>query len=144
MSYPTAVQRVFDEFCRDAGFTKKSGTWYRRGDEIITMLTLQKSNYSVRYYVNVDLWFAAIDPATFPKHHHGHVNSRADHALDPFLTLDDADDPGDPAGLRNALDEHLLPVLAATATLADLRSDAGRAYLRKSGVRAGVRELIDG
>ena len=37
-----------------AGFTKKSGSWYRRGEETIAVLNLQKSQYGPSYYVMSD------------------------------------------------------------------------------------------
>ena len=144
MSYPNAVQRVFDAYARDAGLEKKAGSWYRRGQETITVIDLQKSNYGLRYYVNIGVWMLGVEPATFPTENRCHIRTRIDPAVDGFLILTDADDEGDPGGLRRALDVYLRPALAATATLAELRSSRGRRLLRTSLVTPAARALIDG
>jgi hypothetical protein len=53
------VQRTFD-ICGASHFTeKRSGTWRRKFGEVEQSLNLQKSQYSLRYYVNVELAFPA-------------------------------------------------------------------------------------
>jgi len=61
------VQVEFDAFGKAAEMTKHSGSWYRTGDDVITVLNLQKSQYSLRYYVNVGWWLRALGDAKFPK-----------------------------------------------------------------------------
>lgn len=59
MSVRNIIQTTFDEFGKASGGSKKSGSWYRRSPETIFVLNLQKSQYAVRYYVNVALWLLA-------------------------------------------------------------------------------------
>lgn len=51
------VQRAFDAFGKSRFEAKRSGTWTRRIGEVEQSLNLQKSQYSLRYYVNVALAF---------------------------------------------------------------------------------------
>ncbi len=53
MSVRNSIQTTFDEFGKTAGGSKKSGSWYRRSPETIVVLNLQKSQYALRYYVNL-------------------------------------------------------------------------------------------
>ena len=53
------IQRTFDA-CGKSHFTKKrSGTWKRKLGQVEQSLNLQKSQYSLLYYVNVELAFPA-------------------------------------------------------------------------------------
>lgn len=40
MSERNAVQQAFDRFGQEAGFEKRSGSWYRRSDEVISIFNL--------------------------------------------------------------------------------------------------------
>jgi hypothetical protein len=52
MSQGTVIHNAIDAFCKVRGFTRRGSTWSRRGDDIITMINLQKSQYGQSYYVN--------------------------------------------------------------------------------------------
>ena len=49
MSSRNVVQATIDAFSRDAGFTKRSGAWYRRQVETIAVVELQKSQHGSQY-----------------------------------------------------------------------------------------------
>jgi hypothetical protein len=76
LSERNVVQTSFDEFGKASFGAKKSGSWYRRSDETIVVLNLQKSNYGPSYYVNVAIWLLAAGPADAPKPSHCHVQTR--------------------------------------------------------------------
>ncbi|MGH2571996.1 MAG: DUF4304 domain-containing protein [Actinomycetota bacterium] len=52
MSEPNAVQQAFHLFGREAGFEKRSGSWYRHGEAVIAISNLQKSQYGPKFYFN--------------------------------------------------------------------------------------------
>jgi len=71
-----SVQRAFDAFGKALFREKRSGTWRRQAGVVEQLLNLQKSQYSLRYYLNVELAFAAEDGT-------GRVVGRAEHLLSP-------------------------------------------------------------
>jgi hypothetical protein len=58
-----AVQRAFDAYGKSVFAEKRSGTWRRRVGEVEQSLNLQKSQYSLRYYLNIELALPDEDPA---------------------------------------------------------------------------------
>jgi hypothetical protein len=76
-----AVQRAFDQFGRDAGLEKKSGSWYKRSDEVIAVSNLQRSDYSPRYYINQGFWLQQLGMERFPKYDNCHVWCRLEQLL---------------------------------------------------------------
>jgi hypothetical protein len=80
-----AVQKAFDRFGRAAGFEKKSGAWYRRCDEVVAVVDLQKSQYGPQYYVNVAFWLRALGEEQYPKTWKSHVQVRLGSLLTPEL-----------------------------------------------------------
>ncbi len=142
MSSRNIIQETFDEFGKASGASKKSGSWYRRSDETILVFNLQKSNYAVRYYVNVAVWLLAAGPADAPKPAQCHVQTRLERLvpseLEERLTaLLDLDSPIDDDTRREKLlallGEHLLPLVEASSTLESLRSGAaGQRLIRAS------------
>jgi hypothetical protein len=67
---------VFDKFAAGAGFVKKSGSWYRASDEVITVLNLQKSQYGLSCYVNIAFCLRALGAETFPQEQKCHIRFR--------------------------------------------------------------------
>lgn len=76
MSERNAVQRGFDRFGKEAGGEKKSGGWYWRGDEVVAVVDLQKSQYGLQYFVNVAFWLRALGDERFPKSWKSHIQVR--------------------------------------------------------------------
>jgi hypothetical protein len=61
------VQRTFDN-CGKSYFTQKcSGTWERKLGQVEQSLNLQTCQYSLRYYVNVELAFPAEGEGAYVK-----------------------------------------------------------------------------
>jgi hypothetical protein len=69
VSSRNSVQRAFDAFGKAHFREKRSGTWRRHAGDIEQSLNLQKSQYSLRYYLNVELALdASLDePRTFSR-----------------------------------------------------------------------------
>lgn len=60
----------------EAGFKKKSDSWYWRNDEIVLLVNLQKSQYGDQYYVNCGVALKSLGAVEFPKEHHCHIRFR--------------------------------------------------------------------
>jgi hypothetical protein len=71
-----AVQRAFDAYGKAAFHQKRSGTWHRQAGAVEQSLNLQKSQHSLRYYLNVDLAFAT-------EGGRGRIVGRAERLLSP-------------------------------------------------------------
>jgi hypothetical protein len=150
VSTADAVQTAAERFAREAGFTKKAGSWYRRQPETIALLQAQKSQWGRQYYLNVALWLLALGEAEHPKENQCHVRTRlarllaADEAaaLERLLDLDKeaVDREGE---LGELLRGRLLPLLDATGTLEDLRT-SGRPLLEASLITGPAQQLIAG
>lgn len=145
----TVVQSAIDTWAKNAGMTKKSGSWYLTRDETILVLNLQKSNYASRYYLNVAVWLQAIALAKFPNEQTCHIRTRLSR-LDPdservdrLLDVDWIDThPGALDELNLLLDKTLAPLVKATASLSSLRAEAGRSFVRQSLVSRAAQEVL--
>src|SRR5262245_50495126 len=73
-----AIKKPFEESLKNAGFTKKSGSWYHDKSDAILVANLQKSNYGDQYYVNLAIWLKALGDAQYPKEHKCHIGLRLD------------------------------------------------------------------
>jgi hypothetical protein len=150
LSERDAVQTTLDRFARDAGFTKKSGTWYRRNPDTIALLQLQKSQWGRQYYVNFALWLLALGDADRPKEPQCHIRTRLSRLVPPqdeprleqLLDLD-AEAPDREGELMELLRTRLLPIVEATQTLEQLRTGPGRAVLKAALVTGPAQRLLD-
>ncbi|MEO8528452.1 MAG: DUF4304 domain-containing protein [Pseudolysinimonas sp.] len=145
MSPRNVVQTTFDEFGKSRGGAKKSGSWYLQGSDTIAVLNLQKSQFGLRYYGNVALWFLGIGVPSNPKPSHCHVQTRLESLVpaDQRARLEELLDLEVVLGedqrhdeLLAVLEGQLGPILDASQTLAGLASEPGQHLLKKS--------LIDG
>jgi hypothetical protein len=121
-----AVQKAFDRFGRAAGFEKKSGAWYRRCDEVVAVVDLQKSQYGPQYYVNAAFWLRALGEEQYPKTWKSHVQVRLGALLTPelaerakrLLDLDqEIPDEQRTEELAELLSESVVPVLKRGCSL---------------------------
>ena len=151
MSEGNVIQMTFDEFGKTAGGSKKSGSWYVRNPETIVVLNLQKSNYSVSYFVNVAVWLNALGEADAPKESKCPVRTRLnellpdslDQRVDELLDLNYAmDDESRRGELESLLQEHLFPAVKAASTLDGLRAGAGRHLVERSLATGPAQRLL--
>jgi hypothetical protein len=140
------IQVQVDRFCKEAGYTKKSGYWYRRQAETIAVIGLQRSQYSRAYYLNVALWLLALGEAVSPKEHTCHVRTRADRlALDAdaitiALNLEErvSDRSAVLAGALARSDE----LLRSCETTDGCKTLPGKMLIERSLVRGPAQKLI--
>lgn len=145
------VQTTFDEFGKASCDSKKSGSWYRRSDETVVVLNLQKSNFGPSYYVNVAVWLLAAGSADAPKPSHCHIQTRLEalvpaelqKRLEALLDLESPiEDNARHDELLALVDQHLLPLMEAAATLESLRSGAGQRFVEASLVDGDGQRLL--
>jgi hypothetical protein len=144
------IHNAFDGFMKDAGFSKKNGSWYRTTDEVITVVDLQKSQYGLQYYVNLALWLRPLGEAKTPKEQVCHVRTRLSRLvgtkegqLSKLLDLDVPMPESERAEKLTAfLRVHMAPVLEAVQSLSSLRDGEGQSVVSASLVRGRAQELL--
>lgn len=131
MSQRNVLQTTFDEFAKEAGFTKRSGAWCRHQHESVAVIELQKSQYGPQYFVNVALWLLELGDVQCPKEHACHLRTRLTRLLperkdelNALLDLDDASmtESHRRESLEQLLRDRLLPLLDTCSTLDGIRS----------------------
>jgi len=151
MSERDVIQRIFDEFGKIAGCSKKSGSWYMRGPETIVVLNIQKSQYGHQYFVNLAIWLRALGDADAPKENNCHIRTRLtrlvptdlEERLTALLDLDrDLDEVTREEELLRLLCGHLLPLLKASLSLESLPSGDGRRLVARSLVTGPAQQLL--
>lgn len=145
MPLRNVVQRTFDSCGRSHFTQKRSGTWRRRLGQVEQSLNLQKSQYSLLYYVNVELGFPAEDERAY-------IKGRAERFLrsedgERLATLLDLDgypmvDEQREAELRDLFDRvvRVLDGLASIEAVAAKDADGG---FNAMGVSGPARAAID-
>ena len=151
MSTRNEIQVSIDEWLKGTGFQKHKGAWYRRTDEVVTVVDLQKSQHGPQYYLNIGLWFRAIEDLQYPKPVSCHVVNRlaievpepVSEYLARLLDLE-TEMPDRADELRELLDTYLVPLLGVFRDVAGLRSPRGELFLKRSGVRGPAQALLSG
>lgn len=151
MSERNAVQQAHDGWGRASGFEKKSGSWYLMTDEVISVSNLQKSQYSVRYYLNQAFWLRQLgEEERYPKDNKGHIrlrvgsllgedSARLDQLLDMEIPMADDDRI---AELTAILDGKLVPVIERGRSLAGLRALLDEGVFKAAGIRGPAQQLL--
>ncbi|MFE4542360.1 DUF4304 domain-containing protein [Arthrobacter sp. NPDC056727] len=141
MNNKNVITTTFDQFAKDLGGRKKSGSWYITRPDSVVVLHLQKSNYGPRYYLNFGLWFLGIGPAQDPKPTHCHLQTRWENLvsetdrphLEALLDLDHSLMENERNhDLLEALKNWLVPFVDAGGTVSNLATPIGQRLLAKS------------
>jgi len=145
MNNRNIIQTTFDQYGVEVGGIKRSGSWYVHSRETIVVLNLQKSQFALKYFVNVAIWILVTVPAEAPKPSECQIQTRLDALLPPDLEthlnelLDLQNNFESQARHSQFLDllrKHLSPAIGAASTLDGLR--AGEA------LRLVSSSLVDG
>lgn len=150
MSERNAVQQAFDRFGQDAGFEKKSGSWYRRGDEVVSISNLQKSQYGPQYYFNQGFWLRQLGDERYPKSNQAHIVTRvedllpeAEQRIGELLDLDyEMPDEQRIDELLTLLNQRLLPLIERGDSIAGLRSMVDDGKFAGAGIRGPAQEVL--
>jgi len=145
MSNRNIIQTTFDQYGAEVGGIKRSGSWYVHSKETIVVLNLQKSQFALKYFVNVAIWILMAGPAEAPKPSECQIQTRLDALLPEDLVthlnelLDLQNDFEPEARHTQFLDllrKHLSAVICAASTLDGLRAGEGLRLVSSS--------LVDG
>ena len=145
MASRNAVQRAIDAYGRARFEEKRSGSWVRQSGVIEQTLNLQKSQYSVRYYLNVEFAFGAGDER-------GGIMGRAEDLLEDAdaerleALLDIDDNPMEDEHREHELAlvlERLTPLFADLSSVEAVASHDRRGTFRSMGVTGPARAAID-
>lgn len=150
MSERNAIQQAFDQFGRDAGFEKKSGSWYRHADEVIGVSNLQKSQYGPNYYFNQGFWIRQLGPERYPKVNRCHVQARLEDLLPEaelriahlFDLENEMPDQIRIDELLALLSGDLLPLIEQASSVAGLRGLAETGALMGAGITRPAQPLL--
>lgn len=147
----TVVQETFDRFMKSAGFAKRSGSWYRSSDEVVTVVELQKSQYGPKYYINLGLWLRALGESTAPKEQSCHVRTRLSSLVgakeeDQLASLLDAGSGLSQSEQRDDLwsflEAWLAPAISACDSVSRLRSGDGQRVVSAALVTGPAQRLL--
>jgi hypothetical protein len=150
MSERNAVQLAFDQFGKESGFEKKSGSWYRCGDEVIAVSNLQKSQYGPLYYFNQAFWLRQLGDERFPKENKSHIRARLgslfpeeSSRIEQLLDLDhQMPDEQRIEELVGLLRDRLLPLIERGDSVAGLRALLDEGAFKAAGIRGPAQEAL--
>ncbi len=150
MSERNVVQRAFDRFGVEAGFEKKSGSWYRHGDEVISISNLQKSQYGPAYYFNQGFWLRRLGDERYPKSNQAHIMTRVEDVVPEaeqrsreLLDLEcELPDEQRTEELLTLLNERLLPPIERGDSIAGLRSMVDDGTFAGVGISGPAQEAL--
>lgn len=150
MTERDAVQQAFDRFGRDAGLEKKSGSWYRQGDDVIAVSSLQRSQYGPSYYWNQAFWLRQLGDERYPKVNKCHLQSRlegllpdAEQRVRELLDLEHAlSDEDRVAELVALLERELLPVIEQGSSIDGLRRLYEAGKLARAGITGPAQPIL--
>ncbi len=67
---------------KSAKFSRSGRRWFEDCDEVISVISLQKSQWSPQYFINVGFWVKSLGaPSVLPKENECHIRIRADAAF---------------------------------------------------------------
>ncbi len=150
MTERDAVQQAFDRFGRDAGFEKKSGSWYQQGEEVIAVSNLQKSQYGPSYYFNQAFWLRQLGDERYPKVNKCHVQSRlegllpdAERRIHELLDLEHPMSEEDRINeFVSLLERELLPVIEQGSSIGGLQAMLQAGKLARAGITGPAQPVL--
>jgi hypothetical protein len=152
MTAPSPIAASMDLYLRtEQQFLRKGSTWYRKLDDLIWVVNLQKSQYGRQYYVNIGVWLRELGDLEWPKEQECHVRSRIEALADPmdeprikerFDLESSLEEPDRTALIIETLSTLLGPVLDRVRSIEDMRGPVGKAFLTRSLVRGVAQPLL--
>lgn len=143
-------KNAFAEALVNAGFVKKSNSWYLSGEDAIVVLNLQKSDHGDYYYLNVGISLKVLSDQPFPKENHCHIQMRADNLVKSeevhLLCLGMHLEEGGEADLSittRLLKQEILPLTDEFLTLEQLREHYKKSTFKASLIFWKARDLLE-
>ncbi|HEY4307744.1 MAG TPA: DUF4304 domain-containing protein [Gemmatimonadaceae bacterium] len=72
------LEELFDNVLTRSGFRRRRDTWYSTNEDTITLVNIQKSQWSGQYYVNLGVYLRDLGKATSPLEYQAHIRARLD------------------------------------------------------------------
>lgn len=150
MSKRSVIHEGLERFARAAGMEKKSGTWYRQGDEVVAVVDLQKSQYGQQYYLNLGFWLRELGADRYPKGLRCHISVRLEtlapeerHRIARLLDLDhEIPDEQRVDELVALLNERTLPLIERGSSVVGLRALVDEGALRAAAIRGPAQQVL--
>ena len=54
------LKKVFDQIAKANGFEKSFGSWFKKSDDCIAVIKLQKSSFGNSYYINIKVFIQGV------------------------------------------------------------------------------------
>lgn len=136
---------------RPLGFKRRGAAWTSVSRDVSQIITLQKSNFSGQYFLNVGIFLLDLDAPEPPREELAHIRLRANSLLperdaDAVTKLLDSDYPIESEDRKTRLDQTLrgplLSFLEDSSTRDGLRDLAGRGAFRNAFLHHRAREML--
>jgi hypothetical protein len=145
------IKAAFDDALKEAGFHKKSGTWYLEKEEVVLVANLQKSQWGQQYYINLGIWLRRLGEKKFRKENECHLRLRARSlpAIDddffnqtfdlenPTLTPEERYER-----VRSIMREIVIPFLNRCGSVRGIMEEFQKGQLSNAMIRAEAKDLL--
>lgn len=130
------------------GFQRKSQSWYRSSTDTTVLISLQKSDFQNKYYLNLGVWICALGRCDYPAENKCHLQIRASSAIEELAeslekggNLDTASQ-ADLATLVDAIELKVIPFCVDCLSLQSLRSKYRDGQFKKGLVHKDAKSLL--
>lgn len=138
---------------KEAGFKKKTDTWYWVNNEVVLLVNLQKSQYGNQYYVNCGVSLKSLSASEFPKEHHCHIRFRLrsialdklENDIDSVFNLENKSlsDQQRKEEISRLIRDIALPTLQGCSSESGIAETIKSGKLAKAMLCKQVKELVD-
>ena len=150
MSKSNPIHQILKAVLMPIRFSRKGSSWYRRTQDVVQVVNLQKSQYGDQYYLNYALWLLALGDASFPREEMCHVRFRIEDIstnedrYKELLNLEsDLGNERRTVLLQTALSSDLLPFIGTTGAIADVQKCFAEGALRRGMVHIDAKRLFE-
>jgi len=136
----------------EAGYIKKSDTWYLRNDEVVLLVNIQKSQYGNQFYINCGASLKSLSSVEFPKEHQCNIRFRIEDVIPSgsesnigaLLDLEDISISENQRkdGILKLIVECVLPALNALSSIKGIGEAIRSGLLAKAMVHKDVKDLV--
>lgn len=145
------IEAAFDDALKEAGFHKKSGTWYLEKEQVVLVANLQKSRWGEQYYINLGIWLKPLGEKKFPKEHECHIRLRArslpaidDDFFDQTFDLENTTLTAEERSerIRSVMREIVIPFLNRCGSVSGIKEEFQKGQLANAMIRAEAKNVI--
>jgi hypothetical protein len=144
------LRLALEDALRPAGFSRKGDSWFRRTNDVVEVVNLQRPQVGRQHHLNYALWLRSLGDEPFPKEEECHVRLRgsaimsSSSELGALLDLEtDIMGPKRAAALAALLRREFLPFADRCRTTSGLRSLVGAGRFKSATVDASARAMLN-